>query len=49
MCILYFCFSDGLGPQPQGYYKADGTLVKVPEMIPEFVVPDLTDCKVSVV
>lgn len=32
-------------PQPPGYYDDNGKFHLVKEMIPEFVVPDLTDCK----
>jgi len=33
-------------PQRPGYYTREGEFVFVKEMIPEFVVPDLTDFKV---
>ena len=33
-------------PQEPGYYSLKGEFVFVKEMIPEFVVPDLTDFKV---
>lgn len=28
--------------QPTGYVATDGSFVPVPEMVPEFIVPDLT-------
>lgn len=34
-------------PQKPGYYTRDGDFVFVKEMIPEFVVPDLTDFKLK--
>jgi hypothetical protein len=42
--ISILIFSD-LGVRPVGYYVGDA-FVKVPEMIPELVVPDLTGFKV---
>lgn len=37
----------GRFPQLPGYYDKDGNFVLVKEMIPEFVVPDLTDFKLK--
>jgi len=34
-------------PQPPGIYDRKGHFHFVPEMVPEFVVPDLTDCKLK--
>merc|ERR1712002_794771 len=36
-----------LMPQPTGQTDKSGNFFEVPEMIPEFVVPDLTDCKLK--
>ena len=33
-------------PEIPGYYNKKGEFIKVPEMVPEFVVPDLTGFKV---
>lgn len=35
------------GVRDVGYETADGKFVEIPEMIPEIVVPDLTDFKVG--
>lgn len=35
------------GVRPIGYDTEDGKFVKIPEMIPELIVPDLTDCKLK--
>jgi len=36
-----------LAPQAPGYYSRTGKFHVVPEMIPEFVVPDLSDCQLK--
>ena len=43
------CTSDEYAPQLKGYYlhNEEGPFKEVKEMIPEFVVPDLTGFKVS--
>lgn len=40
-----YCYAD-YGVRPVGYLE-NGRFVKVPEMIPQIMVPDLTDFKVS--
>ena len=45
MTIVFSCVIAEV--QPTGFFDAgEGRWVDVPEMIPEFVVPDLTDFKV---
>ena len=46
-CSVSFCVGVVAHlPQRPGYYTREGEFVFVKEMIPEFVVPDLTDFKV---
>ena len=45
--ILYILFAAATTAQQPGYLDNDGKFTLIPEMIPEFVVPDLTDFKVQ--
>ena len=46
--IHQMCFYvAGIAPQTPGYYDKRGRFVFIPEMVPEFIVPDLTNFNVS--
>jgi len=46
--IYHVCYYvAGIAPQVPGYYDKKGRFVFIPEMVPEFIVPDLTNFTVS--
>ena len=47
-CKLQMILLTGLGEQQPGYYDKDDNFHLIPEMIPEFVVPDLSGFKVII-
>lgn len=44
--LLMQIFSIARGVREVGYYERNGKFILIPEKIPEFIVPDLTDCEV---